>query len=113
MHELAVVMSIVNIAEQEAAKENASIIELIELDIGALSGIEIEALEFAWKQGVKHTMLEKALKKINFIEAVATCADCAAEFIIEHYYDNCPVCAGHLLHIKKGKELKVKSLVIS
>ena len=113
MHELSIVMSIVDIATQQANNANASVIEEIELDIGTLSGVEMDALEFAWKQGVKQTILEKANKKINRIEAKAKCLDCSAQFTIENYYDACPVCGQHFLDIIQGKELRVNSLVVS
>jgi hydrogenase nickel incorporation protein HypA/HybF len=113
MHELSIVMNIIEIAQEQAAKENACAIEEIELDIGVLSGIEMEALDFAWQQAVKQTMLEQAVKKINRVEGKAKCMDCNAEFKIENYYDACPVCGEHLLDIIQGKELRVRSLVIS
>ena len=113
MHELSIVMSIVDIAQQQAYNANATVIDEIELDIGTMSGIEMDALEFAWSQGVKQTILEQANKKINRIEARAKCLDCNAEFPIQNYYDACPVCGEHFLDIIQGKELRVKSLVVS
>ncbi|MGZ3944922.1 MAG: hydrogenase maturation nickel metallochaperone HypA/HybF [Mucilaginibacter sp.] len=113
MHELSVVMGIIEIAERQARAANADVIEEIELDIGTLSGIEIAALDFAWSQAVKQTMLHHTVKKTNSISALAKCMDCDAEFVIEKYYDACPLCGEHLLEIIKGKELRVKSLLVS
>ncbi len=113
MHELSIVMSIIDIARQQAGNANASTIDEIELDIGSLSGIEINALDFAWQQAVKQTVLEHAVKKINHIEAKAQCLDCDTIFAIENYYDACPACGRHLINIVQGKELRVKSLVVS
>jgi hydrogenase nickel incorporation protein HypA/HybF len=113
MHELSIVMSIIDIAEAQARQANASHIDEIELDIGTLSGIEFGALEFAWTEGVRKTILENAVKKINRIEASATCSDCGKIFPIENFYDACPKCGGHLISITKGKELRVRSLVVS
>ncbi len=113
MHELSIVMSIIDIAQQEAAKEHATAVEEIELDIGTLSGIEMDALDFAWEQAVKETILRGAVKKINRIEGKAKCMDCNIVFPVENYYHGCPVCGEHLLEIIHGKELKVKSLVLS
>lgn len=112
MHELSIVMSIVDIAQSQAQQAHAQAIEEIELDIGTLAGVELDALEFAWPQGVKNTMLENAVKKINRIEGLASCSDCNNKFTIENYYDACPECGGHLIHILKGRELRVRSLVI-
>ncbi|CAN5513029.1 hydrogenase maturation nickel metallochaperone HypA [soil metagenome] len=113
MHELSVVMSIVDIALEQAAKEGAAIIDEIELDIGCLTTIEMNSFEFAWKQGVKQTILERTLKKINRIQGKGICSDCESSFIMEHLFDGCPLCGGHLIGIAAGKELRVKSLVVS
>ena len=113
MHELSVVMGIVDIAEQEVKKADASFIEEIEIDIGCLSTIEMNAFEFAWQQAVKQTVLEKTVKKINRIQGKATCLDCDATFPLQNLYDACPVCGQHLLNVVEGKELRVRSLVVS
>lgn len=113
MHELSIVMSIVDIAQQHAEKANAEIIEEIEMDIGCLSTIDMDAFEFAWQQAVKQTILEGAVKKINLIKGKGTCLDCKASFPLENLYDACPVCGQHLINILEGKELRVKSLVVS
>lgn len=113
MHELSIVMSIVDIAAKQLEKADASEIEEIELEIGALSGVEVNALDFAWSQAVKQTPLEKAMRKINFIEGKGKCLDCGIEFALHNLYDACPVCNGHLIDILKGKELRVKSLIVN
>ncbi len=113
MHELSIVMSIIDIATKQAAQENASLIEEIEIDIGCLSTVEMNAFDFAWNQAVKETVLETTTKKINRIKGKAVCIDCGAQFPIENVYDECPACGEHFLNIIEGKELRVKSLLIS
>lgn len=113
MHELSIVMSIIDIAEQQAEKANASVIEEIELDIGELSGIEQQAFDFAWQQAVKDTVLSAAERVINIIPGEAVCMECDAQFPVHQLYDACPVCGKHFISILKGKELKVKSLVVT
>ena len=113
MHELSIVLSIIDIAQQQVDQANAAIIDEIEMDIGCLSTVEIDAFEFAWNQAVKDTILEGAVKKINRIKGKARCKDCDGIFVIENLYDACPQCGKHLLLILEGKELRVKSLVVS
>jgi hydrogenase nickel incorporation protein HypA/HybF len=112
MHELSIVMSIIDIAESEINKAGGGIAEEIELDIGRLSTIEMEAFDFAWKQSIKGTLLEDVKLHVNRIEGRSNCLDCEIEFSIENYYDSCPVCGGHFNQILQGKELKVKSIII-
>ena len=112
MHELSIALSIVDIAEEEVRKANASSVDLIELDIGKLSGVEINALEFVWDQAVKETVLEKAERKINRIPGMARCMDCSRQFEMEELFDACPDCQQYFNDIIQGKELRVKSLTI-
>ena len=113
MHELSIVMGIVDIAQQHAEQANATVIDEIEMDIGCLSTVEMNAFEFAWSQGVKQTILEGTVKKINRIKGKARCIDCDGIFPVENLYDACPLCGQHLLIILEGKELRVKTLVVS
>lgn len=110
MHELSIVIGIVDIAEAEAKKAKVKSFDLIELEIGNLSGIVIEALDFAWQSAVVGTVLENSIRRINRIEAIAKCVDCDHEFISTTLYENCPKCNSYFTNLIKGNELKIKSL---
>ena len=113
MHELSIAMGIVDIAEKETSKAKANKVDLIELEIGTLAGIEFDALDFVWPSAVKGTVLEHATKKITIINGEAKCPDCDTIFKLNNIYDACPNCNGYLKVILKGKELLVKSLEVS
>ncbi len=113
MHELSIAMGIVDIAEKETAKAKATKVDLIELEIGTLAGIELDSLDFVWSSAVKDTVLENAIKKINVIHGEAKCSDCETIFKLDNIYDACPNCNSYLKGIIKGKELLVKSLEVS
>jgi len=113
MHELSIAIGIVKIAEAEIAKAKAKNVELIELEIGTLAGIEFNSLDFVWPAAVKDTVLEHATKKINIISAKAKCVDCDTAFEIKNIYDSCPSCNSFLKAILQGKELRVKALEVS
>lgn len=112
MHELSVALGIVKIAADETAKAGAKQVELIELEIGDLAGIDFESLEFVWPVAVKDTVLEDAIKKITILEGKAKCVDCDAIFSIKHLYDSCPKCGSNFKGIIQGKELRVKALEV-
>ena len=113
MHELSIAMGIVKIAESETAKAHAQKVECIELEIGNLAGVELEALEFVWPSAVKDTVLDQAELKITRIAGRGKCADCGHEFHLDNYYDPCPNCNSFLKSILQGKELRVKALEVS
>jgi hydrogenase nickel incorporation protein HypA/HybF len=112
MHELSIALGIVKIAEDETQKAHATAVEKIELQIGALSGIELDALHYVWNQAVKDTVLEGAELEIDFREGKARCMDCDTEFPMEKVYDNCPKCRSYFKEVISGKELLVKALEV-
>jgi hydrogenase nickel incorporation protein HypA/HybF len=112
MHELSIVMSIVDTVEREKEKQQAQTIESIELDIGVLSGVEMEAFYFAWDAGVSQTGLEKARLKINRPPAKARCNVCGHSFVAANSFDPCPECGNPFCDILSGKELKIKRITV-
>ncbi|MCU0445607.1 MAG: hydrogenase maturation nickel metallochaperone HypA [Microscillaceae bacterium] len=113
MHELSIVLSIVEIAENELQKAQAHQIDKIELEIGTLAGVEMDALDFAWEAAVKNTVLAHAERKIQRIEAQARCLDCGLVYPIQQAWAECPACGEFFNEILQGKELRVKSLIVS
>jgi len=113
MHELSVVMSIVELAEKAAEENKANSIERIDLEIGDLAGIEMKALQFAWNSGVKNSILENSERVIHTVRGEGICKDCNTTFQMENIYDVCPSCGSYFNKIVSGKELRVKSLIIN
>ena len=112
MHELSIAMGIVKIAEDETLKANADEVTKIELEVGVLSGVEVDSLEFVWSSAVKDSVLEKAALEITKISGKGKCAECDTEFDMENIYDVCPKCSSNFKGILQGKELRVKALEV-
>jgi len=110
MHELSIAMSIVEICTEEVSKAEAKKVTSVELEVGTLSGIEIDALEFSWDVAIKDSPVEGAQLLINKVEAIAKCIDCGNEYQIDSLYTTCPTCNSFRNDISKGKELFIKSL---
>jgi hydrogenase nickel incorporation protein HypA/HybF len=113
MHELSIAISIVEIVEEEARQAGAHAIDKVHLEIGSLSGVMPDALEFAMKEAVIGTSLQNSNIEIDFIQAVAVCEDCCQEFETTDHYKACPFCNSLNTNFIKGKELKIKSIEIS
>lgn len=112
MHELSIVLSIVDAADQQVKLHQAHKVESITLEIGTLAGIEADALSFAWKAVVPNTVLEGAEQQINYIQAQANCLSCHQAYEVEQIFEACPICGEYLNELVKGKELKIKSLTL-
>jgi len=113
MHELSLVMSIIDIAEEQVKQNSAHRVDEIELEIGTMAGVEMESLDFAWQVAVKDTVLSEAHREVRVVEAKARCMDCGKEFFVTERFQPCPECHDYLTEFIQGKELRVKSLVVS
>lgn len=113
MHELSIAYRIVEIAEEQAREHKAKKIEEIELEVGLLAGVEIQALDFALESAVKGTMLEKAKIIRHEIEGRGHCYDCGLSFATDVLSTPCPSCGSFSVKLMRGKELRVKSILIT
>jgi hydrogenase nickel incorporation protein HypA/HybF len=112
MHELSIAQSIVELAEQEARNHHAISIEELELEIGSLAGVDGFALEFALESAIKGSRLENARIPTQQIAGEGRCGDCENLFPVENLLSACPVCGSYAVKITKGKELRIKSIVV-
>ncbi len=102
-------MSILDTVEENAKKHNASIVHEVELEVGLLSGVEFEALDFAFENAHKENILEKTVFKILKIEPQACCNNCGYKFSTSEYNSPCPQCGSKETELVKGNELRIKS----
>lgn len=112
MHELSVVTSIVKIVQQEVNKINGKKALELYLEIGKLSGVEIDSFHFIWPQCIIGSVLSDAKLFIEEPIGRARCAECETEFQIERSFDNCTNCDSPFKEIITGKELKIKKIII-
>ncbi len=112
MHEFSIAMDIVDIATSYSRKEKANVVKEVEIEVGQLSGVVVEALEFSLEAAVKGTMLENARMNLIFIPGKARCTNCAQEYETDTVYMPCPACQTGAPDIFQGRELRVKSLII-
>ncbi|NTW48968.1 MAG: hydrogenase maturation nickel metallochaperone HypA [Chlorobiales bacterium] len=112
MHEMSLVLSILDIVTAKAHEEKAARINEIEIEIGQLAGIQSESLLFCFDAARKNTLAENALLQIIAVPAKGKCLDCAAEFPVEFYFSKCPECGSYKVNIFQGKDFKIRSINI-
>jgi hydrogenase nickel incorporation protein HypA/HybF len=110
MHEMSITQSVVDICTKHAAGQR--VLSVI-LEIGELSGVVPEAVEFCFQACTAETLLEGAELTIEHIPPQADCKDCGESSQINSYFDPCPKCGSHRLQIVRGEELRVKELEVA
>jgi hydrogenase nickel incorporation protein HypA/HybF len=106
MHELGICRNIVAIVS-EAAKGRT--VRCVTLEVGALSGVVPEALEFAFEAAAHGTALEGATLVIDRVSGAAHCRDCGAEFPLAALQAACG-CGSRDLVRQGGEELNIKTM---
>jgi hydrogenase nickel incorporation protein HypA/HybF len=110
MHELSVAESIFRLAEEKIAPYKNKKTVQINLQIGLLSGIDFDALDFAISSVIKDTVFEHVLINIEKIKPLAKCSQCQLEFEPEDYITCCPKCGSLIFDFLKGRELFIRSI---
>jgi len=109
MHELGICRNIVAIVG-EAARGRP--VRRVTLEIGLLSGVVPDALQFAFEAAAHGTALEGATLLINAVPGRARCLDCGAEFALVALHSACP-CGSRRLTRLSGEELNIKTMELA
>jgi len=112
LHELSLMLNMIEIAEEHARREDATTITSVTVEIGALSGVIPDAMEFAFEACSKGTLADGATLKILCIPAIGRCQKCAKECAMESLLDGCPECGSYALDIMKGQEMALTELEV-
>lgn len=112
MHELSLTQNLIDIAEEHARREDATAITSVTMEIGALSGVIPEAVEFAFEACTKDTLADGATLTIHYVPALGRCQECGQECEMESLLDGCSECGSYALDIIKGQEMALIEMEI-
>jgi hydrogenase nickel incorporation protein HypA/HybF len=109
MHELSITQNVVEICEANAGGRHVT---MVSLQIGKLSGIVPDAVEFCFDACTRGTLLEGARLIIEETPAVGKCVQCGEKYLMETLFSECPRCGGFGAELLSGNELRVKELEV-
>jgi hydrogenase nickel incorporation protein HypA/HybF len=112
MHELSLARNVLDMVEAAAQRDGFDRVGQLRLEVGALAGVEVDALRFALECIVPGTCLAQAEICIDTPSGTAWCAACAQTVAITTYLDLCPMCSGTLTRQTGGDQLRVVDLLV-
>ncbi|MCB0155568.1 MAG: hydrogenase maturation nickel metallochaperone HypA [Anaerolineae bacterium] len=111
MHELSIAYNLVEIAGQAALEVNAKKVDVVNLRLGALSGVVKEALLFSYDIVIEDTILAGSRLEIEELPVVVHCPRCGVNSTLPGIQlFRCSQCGEPTADIVQGKELDIVSL---
>jgi hydrogenase nickel incorporation protein HypA/HybF len=113
MHELAIAMSIVELAEEESERRGGLQITAVHLRLGHLAGVVKAALLSSYDLACEHTSLAGSQLVVEEVPGIVYCPACDAQRPVRApEWFCCSECGGIASEIVQGKELEVVSLEV-
>jgi len=112
MHELSLCEGVLQLIEEQALEQKFSKVNTVWLEIGALAGVETEAMRFSFDAVANGSVADGAALKIIDIPGQAICPTCKNRIQICARFDVCPDCGHYPLEIIAGEELRIKELEV-
>jgi hydrogenase nickel incorporation protein HypA/HybF len=105
MHEIGIASAILEAAEKETAQRRGATLMVIGVRVGALSGVDQDALRFAFGALVMETRLSAV--KLEILNSLRRdrCLDCGNEFESPGHCLGCPCCGSTKVVLVGGDEL--------
>jgi len=114
MHELSIAMSIVEMAEEEAASRGCARVHTVYLRLGLLSGVVKEALLSSFEMACAASPLEGSQLLIEEVPVMVFCPACrASKLVASVQWMCCPECGVPTPEVLQGKELEITALELS
>lgn len=98
--------------EKNAKAQGYETVKTVWLEIGALSGVEVEAMRFGFDAVMKGSLADGAKLEIIELSGKAWCMKCDKGVEVQQRYDACPDCGGFQLHVTGGDEMRIKELEV-
>ena len=114
MHELSIVMSMIDQITEESENRGGLQIEAVHMKLGIFSGVDKDALLFAFELACEGSLLEGSRLVIESIPLVIYCAACQKDRTPPSVYQlSCPDCGSPGQRIVTGREIEVASLEVA
>jgi hydrogenase nickel incorporation protein HypA/HybF len=114
MHELSIAISMIDQILEESDGRGGLAVEVVHLKLGIFSGVDKDALSFAYELACEGSFLEGSRLVIETIPLVIYCAACQKDRTPPSVYElSCPECGSPGQKIITGREIEVASLEVA
>jgi len=113
MHELGIVMQVIDQVEKIAEENKVSQVMKLNLEVGEVSSIVPSLFTdcFEWAKKKTKYMQEAQLEMI-ILEGISYCQDCKETYKTTEYAKKCPHCGSYRTYLVTGSEINIKDIEV-
>lgn len=104
---------VLQLIEDAAREQQFEKVTAVWLEIGRLSGVEVEAMSFCFDVVTRDSIADGARLEIIALPGTGWCMKCAMTVPMAEVFGECPQCGGHQLQVTGGTEMRVKELEVA
>lgn len=112
MHEMSIAQNIIEIVTDTVKEHPNARVEKVVVDVGVLTAVVPESLEFCYTAIIAGTPLENSRIEIHTIPVRVKCHQCQEESSLDSFIFECPNCGSSKLTELSGRELNIRHIEV-
>lgn len=113
MHELGIVMKVVEEAEQAAKENEVKKVLKLTMEVGEVSSIVPDLFRDCFEWAKKRTQyLQEAQLEMILIQGISYCTECRKTYETTKYAKICPHCGSEKTYLVTGNEITIKGMEV-
>ena len=109
MHEMSITQGIIDLCLEHAVLRR---VRSLDVEIGELSSVVPESIEFCFEACSRETLLEGAVLNVIRVPGLGQCLGCGQETPLTELYGSCQKCGSNRVEIVAGEELRVREIEV-
>ncbi len=113
MHELGIVMQVIDQVEQAAKENEVDKVLKLRMEVGEVSSVVPELFTDCFQWAKKKTVhLQETELELVILEAISYCQDCKQTYKTTAYARQCPHCGSGNTYLVTGNEINIKDIEV-
>ena len=112
MHEMSLAEGVLQLIEDARRRQAFARVLAVRLEVGALAGVEPDAMRFCFDAVTRGSVAEGARLEIVSAPGMGCCMGCGDTVPMAQLYGDCPHCGSAQVQVTGGTELRVSELEV-
>ena len=110
MHEMGVTQGVLDAVIEASAAAGATRVNVVRLNVGELTALVPDSMQFAWECLTPGTLAEGAVLEIAETPGRSLCLTCSTEFEHDRYDRRCTACGAATTEVVSGDDLLIDTV---